>query len=250
MPTYNPNRVEYEIVNSQMVIVMDGGGQFPAYWAHPHIGRRLPAVALIHDWWGLTPAIRHLANLFAQTGYYVVAPDLFGGQIANTPQEAMELVKTLGDAGFPRVDAALTVLENHNNTNSNVAAVGVGMGGSLAFEAAIVRKDLEAAVAYAGFPQRYLGRFKDARTPILAFYGDDEPHIPRAMIDRLQHELGAAKLSAAHQVVTIAGIGHDFFGDSLPMEQHEAARAALSQTFTFLDHHLQGPTSPKIKAHK
>jgi carboxymethylenebutenolidase len=204
----------------------------------------VPAVALIHDWWGITPIIRRMAHLFAQSGYYVIVPDLFGGRVATTPQEALELVKALGDDGFPRIDAALGVLEHHHHTNSSVAAIGVGMGGSLAFEAALVRRDLEAAIVYYGFPQRYLGRFREAKTPILAFYGTDEPYIQTPVINRLRSELASNPRGVKHEIAMLQGVGHDFFCEDPTEAERQQVRLALNRTFAFLDHHLQGPSSP------
>jgi dienelactone hydrolase len=139
------------------------------------------------------------------------------------------------------------VLEKHHNTNSDVAAVGVGMGGSLAFEAAIVRRDLEAAVAFGGFPQRYFGRFKAATTPILAFYGQDEPHITQTAIDHLRQELRASPLASKHQLVILRGVGHEFFTEQATEAQLHAGAQALTDTFAFLDQHLKGPTRPLPK---
>jgi carboxymethylenebutenolidase len=242
MPIYDPQHVEYGITNGHIQVVVEGGRQFPAYWAHPNIGSLFPAVALIHDWWGLTPAVRRMANLFAQSGYYVIAPDLFGGQIATTPLEAIELVKKLGEGGYPLIDAALSALETHHNTNADVAAIGLGMGGSLAFEAAILRPDLEAAVSFYGFPQRYLGRFKDATTPILAVYGSEEPHILPPVVARLQQELAQTPLP--HEVVVLEGLGREFFADGANDWQREQGRQVLNLTFAFLEKFLKGPVRP------
>jgi carboxymethylenebutenolidase len=243
MPLYDPSHVEYQITTGHIHIAMETGGQLPAYWAYPNIGSKLPAVALVHDWWGITPLVRRMANLFAQTGYYVIVPDLFDGKVAATPQEAMGLVEHLGDQGFMRVDTALGALEKHHHTNSKVAALGLGMGGSLAFEAAIVRPDLEAAVVYSGFPQRYLGQFKNANTPILAFYGSDEPHIPRPVIERLRQELKQVS-TVQHDVILCEGLGHDLFAEDLSDAQREVGRQALKRTFAFLETYLGGPTKP------
>ena len=97
MPVYEPSHVEYGITNGHIQVVAEDGSSIPAYWAHPVMGRLFPAVALVHDWWGITPTIRRMAHLFAQSGYYVIVPDLFEGHIATTPQEAMELVMSLDD---------------------------------------------------------------------------------------------------------------------------------------------------------
>jgi len=242
MSLYDPDHVEYRIVTGHIQIVCEDGAQLPAYWSHPAVGSLFPGVALIHDWWGITPIVRRMAHLFAQVGYYVVVPDLFDGQVAGTPQEAMRLVETLGEHGYSRVDACLTALEHHHHCNADVAAIGIGIGGSLAFEAALVRRDLEAAVSYYGFPQRYLGRFKDARAPILAFYGSQEPYIQPAVIKRLESELAASPLQ--HRVVMLDGAGHDFFSDQLPEDRREPGRIAWQKTLAFLETHLTGPTQP------
>lgn len=243
MPIYDPDHVEYTIATGHVKIVLDDGSQLPAYWAHPAIGRKFPGIAVIHDWWGMTEMIRRIGNLFAQMGHYVIIPDLFNGQIATNPHEAIVLVEGLQDRGFALVNDALTVLENHHQCNRSVAAVGVGMGGSLAFEAAIKREDLEAAVAFGGFPHRYLGQFTAANTPICAFYGQHEPHITPAVIRKLLKEFERTGLP--HQVHVIPGLGHDIFSDSFSDEEKKHSRTAIKLMFDFLDSHLEHTTPRK-----
>jgi len=242
MAGYDSDRAEYGITNGHIQIVMEGGKQLPAYWAHPNTGRLFPAVALIHDWWGITPAVRRIAHRFAQVGYYVIVPDLFDGQVASTPERAIELVKALGDTGYPRVDASLSVLESHNNTNRDVAVVGIGMGGSLAYEAAIIRKDMEAAVVYYGFPQRYFGRLKDVRVPLLAIYGQQEQYVTSADINRARRELAANPHPLAHEVLILPDVGHDFLADSASESGRVQGQIALNTTFSFLEKYLKGPS--------
>lgn len=239
MPLYEPDHIEYRINTGHIQIVLDDGSKLPAYWAHPLLGRKFPGVAVIHDWWGLTDIMRRLGNLFAQMGHYVIIPDLFDGRVARTPQQAIQLVEGLQDNGYDRVNDALSVLENHHQCNRTVAAVGVGMGGSLAFEAAIKRADLEAAVAYGGFPHRYFGQFQDAHAPIHAFYGEQEPHITPSVIDKLRKELASSKKGLDHHVTVIPGLAHNIFSDTLTDAQKHQSRIALKETFAFLDKHLE-----------
>lgn len=243
MSTNDPLPLEHGITNGFIQIVIEDGKTLPAYWAHPNTGRRFPAVALIHDWWGITTGIRSIAHFFAQAGYYVIVPDLFEGQVANTPAQAKDLVTILGDNGYPRIHAALSVLESHMNTNRDVAAVGIGMGGSLAFEAAIERDDLEAAVAFGGFPQRYLNSFRTAKAPILAFYGQDEPYILPPVIAKLRQELSANTRGLTHEIVMVDGLAHEIFPNTTDAERQQSQHV-LSQTLSFLERHLKGPTRP------
>lgn len=241
MPTYDPTHVEYAITTGFSHIVAEGGQQFPAYNAYPRLGGRLPCVVLIHDWWGLTSSIRRLANLFAQSGYHVIVPDLFDGQTATTAQTAISLLKRLGTEGYHRVHTALDVVEHHHHSNGSVAAVGIGMGGGLAFEAAITRTNLEAAVAVSAMPQTYLGRFKNAATPILAIYGSADTMVKSEVIEQLKTELGQAELAAKHRCELIDGLGHDFFKEDDDPRTRERVRQAISKTMAFLETHLQRP---------
>src|SRR5262245_2799826 len=93
----NPGRVEYAIDSGYITIVADGGQRLPAYWAHPRIGNRFSGIAILHDWWGMNDVCRLLANFFGQMGYYVIVPDLFNGQTANSPTDAMKLLETTRD---------------------------------------------------------------------------------------------------------------------------------------------------------
>ncbi|MCC6802326.1 MAG: dienelactone hydrolase family protein, partial [Anaerolineae bacterium] len=223
-------------------IVADDGKPIPAYWSHPDTGGRFPAVAILHDWWGITAVERRLAHLFAQLGYYVIIPDLFDGAQANTPEEAAKLVEAHSARAYSRVDTALYVLENHIRTDGHTAAIGLGMGGTLAFEAALVRADLEAAVACYGFPQRFLGRFGSARTPILALYGSDEPFVAPDMIDALRRELADSPLG--HEVVILDGARRDFLNEHLvPDDTRQPGSVAWDKMLTFLEKHRIVPAN-------
>lgn len=245
MPVYDPHKTEYAITQGRVTIVMDDGTPLPAYWAQPMAGGRFPGLALLHDWWGITPLERRLANLFAGLGYVVVIPDLFDGRTAATARDALHLVEALGTGGFTRADATLTALENHNRVNMNVAAVGLGLGGSLACEVAIQRPDLEAAVAFYGFPGRFFGQFKSAHAPILAIYGDHEPFVTAHDLGRLRDEFATA--ARPHKLAILPGAGREFLNEPLIADSHLPGLLALDHTLEFLDDHLTGAPRRALK---
>lgn len=249
MPLYKSDHIEYNIVSGHIKIVMDGGESLPAYWAHPSAGSRFPGVTLLHNWWGITDIVRRMAHLFAQTGYYTIIPDLFNGATPTNHKEAQKCVKQLGEQGYEYADAALSVLEGHHQCNGNVAAVGMGMGGSLAFEAAIKRPDLEAAVAFYGFPQRYLGQFKESNTPILAIFGTEDPIIKPVVVNRLQREFESTPLRDQHRVIRVQNASHDFIADNPKPGQREQAREAWQANLEFIEPLLTGPPQKPHKVH-
>lgn len=238
MSIFDAHHMEFSITSGHITIMTDDAVQVPAYWSHPRLGVKFSGIVLIHDWWGVTEDIRQLSNYLAQMGYYVIVPDLFGGQTASTPKQAIRLFDEHEKGAFERVNAALSVLETHSQSNHKVAAIGVGMGGSLAFEAAIKRPDLEASIAFSGFPQRYLKQFKNANTPILAFFGSEEPYTKPVVIKAMEKVLQDSKLAKHHKVKIVDGIGHEFFSRSLSESQQHAVRRALNQTLDFLEDNI------------
>lgn len=241
MPIHDSNRVEFSIDSGHIIIVTDAGQRVPAYWAHPRIGQKFSGICMLHDWWGMNDVTRMVANFFAQMGYYVIAPDMFLGEIAHDAKQAMKLLEKTQETRYDTVDATLSVLESHHRINRSVAAIGIGMGGTLAFEAAIKRGDLEAAVSYAGFPQQYFGQFARSNTPIQAFYGSEEPYTKANIIQKLRNELAKTPLKDEHDVIMIEGAGHDFFSIDPDDAMQAITKQVVNHTLTFLEKYLEQP---------
>jgi len=82
---------------------------FPAIWYIPlpqltinsstaAAGKKLPAVIMIHEYWGLNDNIKNMARTLAkQAGYVVLAVDLFEGQSTKDPNQARQLMKSVID---------------------------------------------------------------------------------------------------------------------------------------------------------
>jgi dienelactone hydrolase len=153
----------------------------------------------------------------------------------------MKLLEKTQETRYDTVDATLSVLESHHRINRSVAAIGIGMGGTLAFEAAIKRDDLEAAVSYAGFPQQYFGQFARSNTPILAFYGSEEPYTKPHLIKALKAELKQTDLKDEHHVVIVEGAKHEFFTNEPDTSERDITKQVINHTLSFLEKHIEQP---------
>src|SRR5260370_24166152 len=65
------------------------------FLARPEGPGPFPAVVVIQEWWGLTDWVIDNAKHFAAHGYVAIAPDLYHGQLADTPSVATQLMKGL-----------------------------------------------------------------------------------------------------------------------------------------------------------
>jgi carboxymethylenebutenolidase len=241
MPIYEPDHIEYATTSGHVAIMCEDGTAIPAYWSHPILGGPFPSIAMLHDWWGISPLERRLANLLAASGYYVIMPDLFDGRTAATPDEARALVERLNERAESRVASTIATLENHIRTTPDTAAVGLGMGASLAYQAAITNPDLEAAVGFYGFPQRFLGQYAQAHAPILAVFGDRDPYVDTVVRTRLQQEFERA--DQPHRLLVLPDADRTFFDDDRDSGEAEApasraGSAAWNAALRFLLEHL------------
>jgi dienelactone hydrolase len=73
---------------------------------------KLPAVLIVHEWWGLNDYPKMRAEQLAELGYVAFAIDMYGdGKVASSPDEAGKLAGSIrGD--IPKLKSACGSLEN------------------------------------------------------------------------------------------------------------------------------------------
>jgi carboxymethylenebutenolidase len=113
-----------------------------------------PGVLLLHSLWGLTSAVKGMADDIADEGYTVLAPDINFGELPETEQAAIE---HLGRASPDRL-ASLVLTSAHllaeKAADGPIGVLGFGMGGSLGLWASVRLADLiTAAVSFYGTQQ-------------------------------------------------------------------------------------------------
>ncbi|MCY4313120.1 MAG: dienelactone hydrolase family protein, partial [Gammaproteobacteria bacterium] len=84
--------------STQTVMLTTKGGQnVSAALAMPD-SDKAPAILLIHEWWGLNDQIRSVAVELARLGYLALAVDLYGGEVADSPDGARALMQKVNPA--------------------------------------------------------------------------------------------------------------------------------------------------------
>jgi carboxymethylenebutenolidase len=154
----------------------------------------LPAVLVIHEWWGLNPHIERWTDRLAADGYAALAVDLYGGKVASTPDEALAQMKAVDP-----VAAAATLAEAHAFLASDArvratrrGVIGWCFGGGWSLLHAIATPDLDAAVIYYGRLVDDPAKLAAIRAPLLGVFGDRDQGIPPAAVDGFVAALRAA----------------------------------------------------------
>lgn len=214
--------------------VIKGHFVFPEDMVDP-----LPAIILIHEWWGLTDDVRALADRYAGEGYIVLAVDLFGGETAANAADARDLmVEVVENPQFAEDNlrqASDWVLNTTGATQ--VAAVGYGFGGGWALNAALAMPDdLDAAVMLYGQVTVNRERLQDLQIPLLGLFGGEDSTIPVANVEAFQTTLGELDKNVDIQIFPA---GRNGFASPASRNFSEHLETITWRTVQdFLDRHL------------
>lgn len=188
-------------------------GKFQGYLALPPAGKG-PGLVLIQEIFGVNDNIRKTADLYAEEGYVVLAPDIFwrqepGLQLGYSPEERqqglalmgkLDEVQTLAD-----IQASITTLRHNPACTGKVGVVGFCMGGKLAFLAAS-RTDADVAVSYYGVGlENYLA--EKIRCPLTLHIAAEDAMVPPEAQQKIQAGLAANPLVRIH---VYPGANHAF----------------------------------------
>src|SRR5690349_14902275 len=130
------------------------------------------ALLLLHAWWGLNNDVLVRAEELRADGYVVSAPDLFGGRIATTIDEAKALTKGESEneaTVTALVDEALMMLARHND---HLAIVSWSFGNWYAWKAALAHPEhVRALVSFYGLA---VGDTTRKLPPTLSHYAEHD----------------------------------------------------------------------------
>jgi len=198
-----------------------------------------PAVIVIQEWWGLNENIEAMARRLAEQGYVALAVDLYGGEVADTPDGAMALMQTaMGQeaALTDNLKQAYAFLIDRGATS--VGTIGWCFGGMWSLRTALALPDeIDASVIYYGRPVTDADALAPLQMPILAFFGGVDDSIPQETVAAFENALTTAEV--AHEVEVYPGAAHAFANPSGQAYDAAAAEDAWTRTTAFFETYLK-----------
>src|SRR5512134_989974 len=107
-------------VSNLTVPGIDGGPEVRAYVARPRGDGPFPAIIMIHEFYGLNGSIVGKADLLAQEGYLVIAPDTFRGSTTTwIPRAIYQVISTRSEDVNADLDSVYAWLESQPDAEAN-----------------------------------------------------------------------------------------------------------------------------------
>ncbi|MFN0007850.1 MAG: dienelactone hydrolase family protein [Planctomycetota bacterium] len=224
-----------EIAKSKAYLSLPEGAKAP-----------MPAVVVIHEWWGLNDHVKHWADRLAADGYAAVAVDLYGGTVATTPDEANAEMKKVDPARSKEILlAALAFLKDDPRVQATKrGSIGWCFGGKMSLQLALAAPDLDAAVMYYGHPELDPMKLEPMMAPLLGIFGTKDSSIPPKMVEKFQNALTEAKKE--HTIFSYEA-QHAFANPSNPKYDEENAGKAWIEVRKFLEKHLKAPAEARVE---
>jgi len=211
-------------------------GPMRTYFFHPAAEGRYPGVILYSEIFQLTGPIRRFASFIAGHGYVVAVPEVYhelepagtvlaydqaGADKGNDDKYAKELASYDADAR-----ALIEYLPTMKQCNGRLGAIGICLGGHLAFRTAMNPKIHATACFYAtdihcgtlgkGKNDDSLKRAEEIKGELLHIWGRQDPHVPpdgRTKIKARLDEVGANyqwfEVNGAHAFMRDEGYRYD-----------------------------------------
>ena len=208
---------------ASFVDIATPSGPMRTHLFQPAAPGRHPGIVLYSEIFQVTAPIRRTAAFLAGHGFVVAVPEVYhefepAGTVLAYDQAGADrgnALKTTKEVSAFDADAraVLAYLKNNDACNGRLGAMGICLGGHLAFRAAMNAGVLATACFYAtdihkgslgkGTADDSLARIPDIRGELMMIWGRQDPHVPGE---------GRAKIYAALTAAGVHFTWHEFNG--------------------------------------
>lgn len=186
------------IVSDEHVTLDTPSGPMRTHIFRPMAAGRYPGIVFYSEIFQITGPIRRMAAILAGHGYIVGAPEIYHefepagtvlayDQAGSNRGNALKTSKTI-ESYDADTKSVIAHLQSRQDCTGRVGAMGICIGGHLAFRAAMCTEVLASACFYAtdihshslgkGMEDNSLERASDIRGELLMIWGRQDPHIP------------------------------------------------------------------------
>jgi len=230
------------VSGTEVVYATVGGKPVTGYLARPRGSgkQNLPALIVIHEWWGLNGNVRDEAERLAGEGYVALAVDLYQGATAEAPPAAMKLSRGLTENPGPAEENLRQAYAYLTTTLKapRVGTIGWCLGGRWSFRTALMfPAGVDAAVIYYGSVKADDAEVARLQMPVLGLFGGKDRVVPLPMVEAFRAQ--AARLGRDVTVQVYPGADHAFANPSGTAYDAPAAEDAWARTTAFLAANLQ-----------
>jgi carboxymethylenebutenolidase len=224
------------IINDEYVTLDTPTGSMRTHIVRPAAPGRYPGIIFYSEIFQITAPIRRTAAMLAGHGYIVAMPEIYheyepAGTILaydQTGSDRGNALKTTKPVAAYDSDAraVLDHLATRPDCTGKLGAMGICIGGHLAFRAAMDPRVLSTACLYAtdihkrglgaGMNDDSIDRAKDINGELLMIWGRQDPHIPTegrmavlARLNELGKKLSWHEVNGAHAFMRDEGIRYD-----------------------------------------
>ena len=221
----------------------NGGPDVRAYVAKPDGEGPFPTVIMIHEFFGLNESIVSKADLLAQEGYLVIAPDTFRGSTTSwIPRAIYQVITTKPEAINADLDSVYAWLESQPDVDADrVATAGFCYGGRASLAYSLHNPGLAATVIFYGSPETDPAILKTLPGPVLGIFGGADQSIPVEDVNAFETALQEA--GVPHEITIYDGQPHAFVTDAAGIQSGGAQGEAWAQMLAFLETNLRNKSA-------
>ena len=201
------------------------------------------AVVVIQEWWGVDDWIKEQTARFASQGYVALAPDLYRGRTAGSPDEAHELMRGMPeDRALADLKAAVDYLAARPDVDPNrIGVIGWCMGGGYALKLATADTRLKGTVINYGSVVTDTDAITRINSKILGNFGGADRGIPADDVKKFGSNL--TKYGKLGDIKIYDGAGHAFMN---PNNKEGYNEAAAKDAWGRIDRFFESTLQPKL----
>jgi len=194
-------------------------------------------ILMFHEWWGLNDYIKREAEkLHLETGFTVLALDLYDGNIATNPEQAAKFMNAVVEE---RARAIISAGIDYSGKFGKLQTIGWCFGGGWSMQAALMAgPQCVGCVMYYGMPETDKDKLSKLQSPVLGFFAKKDQWISPEVVNKFD-----AQMKEVNKSLTVVNydVDHGFANPSNPKYNKVAGDDAHAKALEFIKKNFEMP---------